>query len=242
MFPLNRLSRCNLGLAVRTWLCGLLLQAGSCLAGGISVMPLKVVFSPERAISAVTFTNTSRETLTIESEVLPWPADASDQTNKDITVNPPISTLAPGEKITVRVGLVRRLPADVERTYRLYVTELPSLRSQDSEGVGVRLRLGIQLFVTAADPKVAPLEWTAQRDGDALMLSARNRGNVHQRILQLTATQGATRFAAAQSSPYVLAGRSTAFRLPGLAAASGQHLSLQVETDEGPRQIDVSVP
>ena len=216
--------------------------AGWVRAGGISVSPVQVVFTAQRSISAVTLTNTSRETLTVEAEALPWPADAASQTGKDVTVNPPISTLAPGEKITVRVGLVRRLPASVERSYRLYFTELPSLRSQESQGVGVRLRIGIPLFVAADQAEPAPLEWSAQREGEALMVSALNRGNVHQRIARLTATQGAQRVAAAQSSPYVLPGRNTVFRLLGLAVTSGERLSLQVETDDGSTQVDLLVP
>lgn len=223
-------------IGVCTW------AAGQAQAGGISVSPVRVVFTPERSVSAITLTNTSRETLTIEAETLPWPADAEAQTPKDITVNPPISTLAPGEKVTVRVGLVRRLPSTVERSYRLYFTELPTLRSQDAQGVGVRLRLGIPLFVAAGNAAPAALEWSAQREGEALMVTALNPGNVHQRITRLTAAQGARRFDAAQSSPYVLPSRSTVFRLPGLAVKSGERLSLQVETDGGSRQVDVLVP
>lgn len=210
-------------------------------AGGISVAPLQVVFTAERSISAVTLTNTSHETLTVEAETLPWPADAAGQTVKDVTVNPPISTLAPGEKVTVRVGLVRRLPVTIERAYRLYFTELPTLRSQDAQGIGVRLRLGIPLFVATADAVSAPLQWSARVEGDGMVLTALNPGNVHQRISHLAAAHGGTRYPARQSSPYVLPGQRTVFRVPGLALVNGEHVALQVETEDGSTQVDVPV-
>lgn len=230
--------------SLKTWLAvvWLLCAGGVVEAAAISVSPLRVVFTAERGVSAVTLTNTGGNTLTVEAEVVPWPTDAAEQTARDITVNPPISTLAPGEKVIVRVGLVRRLPRTVERAYRLYVTELPTPRSPDAVGVGVRLRLGIPLFVAADKAAPQPLVWSVQREGDTLTATASNPGNVHQRVSALTAVQGAVRHAAEFVSPYVLPGRSTVFRLPGLVAAVGERLSLQVETDDGSRPIDVLVP
>lgn len=211
-------------------------------AGSLSVAPLRVMFTPERGISAITLTNTGPDTLTVEAEVRPWPADAPEQAAKDITVNPPISTLAPGEKVTVRVGLVRRLPRGFERSYRLYFTELPQPRLEDAQGVGVRLRVGIPLFVAAERAAPAPLEWSAAPEGDALLLTALNRGNVHQRVLGLVATRGSARIQATHSSPYVLPGRSAEFRLSGLTVTTGERVSLQVETDTESKQVDVLVP
>jgi len=204
------------GLAILT-----LLFATACQAGGLSVSPMRLNFSAERGIGVVTLTNTSRETLTIEAEVRPWPEDAALQSAKDLVVNPPISTLAPGEKVSVRVGLVRRLATDVERGYRVYFTELPLLRAQDAVGVGVRLRLGIPVFVAAANAQPRALEWSVRRDDDGMLFTASNAGNVHQRVLKLSTQKGSVQYPAAQSSPYVMPGSSTAFRIPGLAARSG---------------------
>lgn len=216
--------------------------ASTCQAGGLSVSPMRLDFSAERGINLVTLTNTSRETLTVEAEVQAWPADAPDQGARDLVVNPPISTLAPGEKATVRVGLVKRQSNEVERGYRVYFTELPNLRLQDAVGVGVRLRLGIPVFVAAASPRLQPLQWSVVRDGADLVLTASNPGNVHRRVMQLSTQRGASRYAAAQSSPYVMPGGHTTFRMPGLTANAGDALLLQVQSGEASQQIEVRVP
>ena len=219
-----------------------LLLASVCHAGGLSVSPMRLDFNAERGIAIVTLSNTSRETLTIETEVVPWPAGAAGQSVRDVVVNPPIATLAPGEKVSVRVGLVKRLGTEVERGYRVYFTELPNLRAQEALGVGVRLRLGIPVFVAAASAQARPLDWSVGRDGDGMFLTASNTGNVHQRVSALTALLGTTRYAAAQSSPYVMPGSSTSFRLPGLVAGAGDKLTLQLQANDTPRQLEVQVP
>lgn len=219
-----------------------LLFTSVCHAGGLSISPMRLDFNAERGITIVTLSNTSRETLTIEAEVVPWPAGAVGQSAKDVVVNPPIATLAPGEKVAVRVGLVKRLGVDVERGYRVYFTELPNLRPQEALGVGVRLRLGIPIFVAAASAQARPLEWSAGRDGDGVFLTASNPGNVHQRVSAVTALLGTTRYVAAQSSPYVMPGSSISFRLPGLVAGAGDKLMLQVQANDTPRQLEVQLP
>ena len=230
--------------SMRALLIGLawLACASASHAGGLSVSPMRLDFSASRGIGLITLTNTSRETLTIESEVVSWPDDAAGQTAKDVVVNPPITTIAPGERVRVRVGLVRRLPADVERGYRVYFTELPPPRAQDSLGVGVRLRLGIPVFVAAGSAQPRALDWSVGRDGEGMFLVARNAGNVHRKVLKVTTQQGNAAYAAAQVSPYVMPGTTSLFRMPGLAAAAGETLTLSVQTDDAVQRIDVRVP
>ncbi len=220
----------------------LLVIAGGCRAGVIAVSPLRLDFDASRSIAAITVTNTGRETVTFEAEALPWPDDAAGQSTSDLVVNPPVATLAPGARKTLRVGLVKRLGAEQERSYRVYVTELPAPRSPDATGIGVRLRVGIPVFVRADAPRELPLQWSAERDGATLRLTASNAGNVHQRVAGLSVLRVDKQFAATQSSSYVLPGRSTAFVVEGIDAHPGEALVIQVQTGETPVRVPVQVP
>ena len=220
----------------------MMVVAGECRAGAMSVSPMRLEFDASRSIGAITITNTSRETVTFEAEAVVWPDDAAGQAASDVVVNPPVATIAPGARKTLRVGLVKRIAGDRERTYRVYVTELPAPRSADSTGIGVRLRLGIPVFVRADSPRELPMQWAAQRDGTTLTLTASNEGNVHQRVSALAVVRGDKQFAATQSSSYVLAGRSTIFRVEGVEAQPGEKLTLQVQTGDAQARVAVVVP
>jgi fimbrial chaperone protein len=211
-------------------------------AAGLSVSPLRLDFDGARNISALTITNTSRDTVTFEVDTIPWPDNAPGQSARDIVVNPPISTLPPGARKTVRVGLVKRLGGEQERSYRIYITELASPRSAESTGIGVRLRLGIPAFVQADSPREQALQWSVQREDKALELTATNPGNVHQRIASLSVERGDKQYTAAQKSSYILAGRSTAFRLEDFATQPGEQLMLRIQTGDKPVRVPVQVP
>ncbi len=213
-------------------------------AGGIGVSPMRLVFDSGRGFGQVTLTNVSQETLAVETQVIPWPADADQQSGRDIVVNPPIATLAPGARVTLRVGLLRRPPPERERAYRLYVTELPTPMAPGTQGVGVRLRMGIPIFVAAQSPQRQPLSWQAQKDEHGWLLRAHNPGNVHQRVLELSAGAGGGQPVAAVSSPYVLPGATALFRLPASLPLphAGEALPLQVQTDHGRERVEIVLP
>lgn len=213
-------------------------------AGGIGVSPMRLVFDHGRGFGQLTLTNVSQETLAVETQVMPWPADADQQSGRDIVVNPPLATLAPGARVTLRVGLLRRPPADRERTYRLYVTELPTPMAPGMQGIGVRLRMGIPIFVAAQQPDRRPLSWQAQRDEQGWLLRAHNPGNVHQRVLELKAGAGEGQLVAAVGSPYVLPAAVALFRLPASLPlpAAGEPLALQVQTDHGRERVEIVLP
>ncbi len=218
------------------------LVANGCHAAGLSISPLRLDFNAQRSISAITVTNTSRETVTFEAEALPWPQEVPDQSTRDVIVNPPVATLAPGAQRTLRVGLVKRLGAEQERSYRVYITELVAPRAAEASGLGVRLRLGVPVFVAAASPHELPMQWSARSEGKVLSLTATNPGNVHQRVAGVSVQRDGRQFVATQSSSYVLPGRSTVFQVDGFEARPGEHLELRVRIGEGVASVTVDLP
>lgn len=195
------------------FLSGVLLLAGPARAGGLSVLPTRVDLAADRGVQSVLLTNTSEQTVTVETQVLVWPAGATGQLANDIVVTPAVVTLPPNQRMRVRIGLLRPGGGEVERAYRLYFTELPAPAPLQGAGVGVRLSVGIPLFVAPDRASAQPLSWSAQQTAEGWRLVARNDGNVHAR-LAFPALQGIAG-TLPMSSPYVLARSSLAFPLPG---------------------------
>lgn len=158
------------------------------MAGGISVMPTRIDFSAGRGVQSVLVTNTSAQTITLETQVMVWPEGAKGQLANDIVVNPAVVTLPPDQRIRLRVGLVRPQETNIERSYRLYFTELSAPASLQGAGIGVRLRVGVPIFVEPVQPQAVTLRWVLRQGEQGTELVAHNDGNVHARITDLRLT------------------------------------------------------
>jgi fimbrial chaperone protein len=202
-------------------------------AGGLGVSPLRLNFDSAKGYGQITLSNTGREAMSVEAQVSPWPESADGQSAGDVVVNPPIVTLQPGAQATLRVAMARRPPPERERAYRLYVTELPKPKAPDSQAIGVRLRMGIPIFVAPQVPKPQPLVWRLEGAGADWRLSAHNPGNVHQRVLKVRLDDGVP--VPATGSPYLLPGETAYFKLPAgtvLPPPAGS-LALKVQSEHG---------
>ena len=195
----------------------LIMPSAKAWAGSLGISPMRIDFDAARSITHVTVTNPTQETLAVELEVLPWPTEDAEQSARDLTVNPPTATLRPGAKLTVRIGLTKRLPADRERAYRLYVTELPQPLAPGSQGISVRLRVGVPIFVAAVRAQAAALQWSMARSERGTLLVAHNPGNTHERVHDLSLTQPSMSPTAVSGTSYVLAGARVEYLLPATA-------------------------
>lgn len=209
--------------AVLVW--ALLSIAMPAVAGGFSILPTRLNLAAERAVQSLMLTNTSAQTVTVESQVLVWPEGAPGQLASDVVVTPAVLTLPPGQRMRVRVGLLRGADGRSERAYRIYFTELPAPAPLQGAGVGVRLRIGVPLFVAPKTAQPKALVWRAEQDERGWQLSVHNPGNVHARVVNPSLVLAAAPAAPeppplplASGTPYVLAGATLRIALPpGLA-------------------------
>lgn len=203
-------------LAVSMWL-----SATAAVAGGIAVMPTRVQFASGQGVQSVLLTNHGTQTVTIETHVMVWPEGAVGQRDGDVIVSPAVVTIAPTERVRVRVGLLRRGTGEAEAAYRLYFTELPSPTRRLQDGIGVRMQIGIPVFVAPDRAQAQPLHWSVHDTAGGRTLVVHNDGNVHKR-LNSAQLEGAPS-ALLPPTPYVLARSSLAIPLPpGLAAAGAR--------------------
>ncbi len=222
----------------------LLLCVGPALAGGFSVLPTRVTLAAERAVQSVMLTNTSAQTVTVESQVVVWPEGADGQLAADVVVTPAVVTLPPGQRVRVRIGLLRGGDGAAERAYRIYFTELPAPAPLQGAGIGVRLRVGIPVFVVPLLAQPQPLQWRALHGNEGWQLEAHNPGNVHARMAEPALVAAGQTQRLESPSPYVLAGAVLRMALPAGAAPPQpvQNLRLRWMDGDDARDSAVALP
>lgn len=215
------------------WLAGALCLAVACpvQAGGFSVMPTRVQLGGDRGVQSVVLTNTSAQTVTVESQVLVWPDGAAEQQSSDVIISPAVATLPPGQRVRLRIGLLRPGKGLKEHAYRIYFTELPAPAALQNAGIGVRLRVGIPVFVAPLQAEPQALRWTWAADSPAL--EVHNPGNVHARLQAPTVDDVGRPVVLDSASLYVLAGTRLRIPLPpGWQPAVGSRLRWRDGDDE----------
>jgi len=214
-------------------------------ASGLTVSPVSVDLGGKVTAMIVNLTNSADETKRYQLEMMSWGESATGQMQlsptHDVVFFPQLLTLKAGEHRSIRVGITQ--PAgDVERTYRLFIQELPGMKQPGAQQkVQVLTRVGIPIFVVpqvaASKVEMSPLSVA----GGRVTFDLTNRGNAHTRPAKIVFTAsdatGKPVFEKSWSGWYLLAGgqrdytlqvpdadckRATSFR----AEALGDKLSL----------------
>lgn len=160
-------------------------QAGRLQAATFSVNPTQVFLSARAPSALVSLRNESREPLRFQLSVQGWDQRPDGEMTltptQDILFFPQLLTLAPGEERKVRLGLTSAArPAAVERTYRLFVEELPS-SEPENQGAGVRMltRMSLPVFVQPASATAKASLADVGAGGGHVTFTARNVGTAH---------------------------------------------------------------
>ena len=215
-------------------------------AATYTVNPTRVYLSARTTSALMTLKNESGTPLRMQLRAQRWDQSRSGEMQlaptDDLIVFPTLLTLAPGEERKVRVATTATF-GQVERSYRLYVEELPSTAAETPDGASVRIltRMGIPVFLQPARPTAtAVLRGLGMSDG-ALAFELANSGNTHY-IPESIVVRGFT--AAGQpvgewplSGWYVLAGGVREFSLKVERPACDKVRSLLVEVTIGQTRL-----
>jgi fimbrial chaperone protein len=200
----------------------LLIEIGTASASKFQVNPIRVFLSPKKSSDLLNVRNESNEALRFQLSVYGWKQSSNGEellsSTDDIVFFPSLLSLAPGEERKVRIGTVATRTA-VEKSYRLFVEELPAQKREAPEldQVLVLTRLGIPIFVQPEKLVSGQrIEDIAVRKG-VLSFTLSNTGKTHvlpQKILvKGYAATGEAFFERELPSWYVLAGGSRVYRL-----------------------------
>jgi fimbrial chaperone protein len=151
-------------------------------ASTFSVNPTQIFLARRSSSALLALRNESTQTLRFELSVFAWTQTASGEIKleptQDIVFFPSLLTLQPSEERRVRVGNVMP-PGAREKTYRIFVKELPPVDSTDPGGVRVLTTMGVPIFVRP-EKEVASATLNELRQANGrLQFALANTGTVH---------------------------------------------------------------
>jgi fimbrial chaperone protein len=193
-------------------------------ATSVDINPVRIDLVGQNRPAELRLTNTGETELSVQIDTLQWvqDLDGTDQLveTDDLLAVPPLFTVPPGAQQIVRIGYLGVPDAELERSYRLLVTELaPDVANADgSSALNLRMRFSIPAFVApgavAARPEIVLREVTATESGTVISLE--NTGNGHARLSRLEArtSRGWEPVPDAMSVRYLLPGTIAGFLIP----------------------------
>ena len=186
--------------------------------------------------------NESAQAVRLQVTAVAWAqgldGDMQVQPSEDVVFFPALFTLEPGQDRKIRVGTTAAFGAS-EKSYRLFVEELPPASERVSPGSGVHVltRMGIPVFLSPSTSRVAGGLSDVGLRGDRVAFTLDNTGTVHflpetVRVVGTSATGGVVIDRKLQGW-YVLAGGARRFTLAVPAPDCRQVRSVAIEVQLG---------
>ena len=217
-------------------LLALLVCAGSVVADGFSVAPLRVDLGKSRSAS-LTVTN-GDEAKTFEVRVMRWTQKNRDDSyapSDDLLAAPATFKAAKGGTQVVRIALNRKLD-DEERAYRIFVEEVPASKEIAPNSLKTVVSMAVPAFVAPQSGPITKAQATlkARLGTDRVVtveLANPSKANLKLLEWQVNAAKGEP-LLKVPSAAYVLAGNtlSGTYRLP---MQPDGPLRLTLRTDRG---------
>lgn len=216
----------------------------------VAIDPVKVLLTGAAPSKSISLRNNANERVRFQMSAFTWQQSVSGEMQLaptlDLVFFPSLVELAPGETRRVRVTTTEQVAGN-ERSYRLFVDELPPLASQPGGAIRVLTRFGIPVFL-APDAAAAKPALKLEVKGGRLLVSLENRGNAHfvAQSVRLVGRAADGSHVLSQDLPawYVLAGGRRHYDVP-LALEVCRKLtqvSANANTDHGSARLDYQVP
>ncbi|GMR04573.1 MAG: fimbria/pilus periplasmic chaperone [Thermodesulfobacteriota bacterium] len=162
----------------------ILLLASVSFSADFTVSPIKVYFKGTARTSAVTIKNNSSDPITLQVSVVSWNQDETGEDQytptDEIIAFPRIFKLKREEEQLIRIGS-KVTPGPIEKTYRIYVSEIPQPQSKLEDGTVLRtlMRVGIPIFVEPVTRENSGKIEDLSLEKGRLLFSVANTGNRH---------------------------------------------------------------
>jgi fimbrial chaperone protein len=221
------------------------------LAQALSVSPVKVALSGSTRSALVSVHNEHPEARRYQLKVFAWSQRADGEMalapTKDVVVFPKLVTIGAGERRNLRVGTTT-VPGATEKTYRVFIEELPPPARPGQSAVQVLTRIGVPVFVAPTAERVSTEVGTPTLKAGKLALELRNTGTVYVRPetieAQALGARGEHLFSHRWPSWYVLAGdvRRYEVALPADVCGRVRTLSVRVVSAAGDKTQALATP
>lgn len=211
-------------------------------ASTFTVNPTRVTLSEATSSALLTVKNAGDEPVRVQVTFKAWTQSPLGEMQlaptSDLIVFPTLFELQPGTERTVRVARATP-PGTIEKTYRVFVEELPPVSEDGSARPGIRMltRMGIPVFIQPARPVARAALKALALDGGRLSFTLENLGNVHfmpgEVTVQGYAADGRPLLIRTTQGWYVLAGGTRRFEVTFDAPACTDVRRLGVEVKIG---------
>lgn len=166
-------------------------------AADFQIQPTMLELSGGVKSGAFSVINNGNESINFQVSVKQWTQDAVgkdvyEDTN-DIVFFPKIMTTGPNEQRAIRIGLKAPLSVN-EKTYRLFVEEIPSPKKKAemqekggiNAGITIAFRFATPIFVKPLKQREAAVVEKMELSKGVVRATIKNTGNVHIKLLSLT--------------------------------------------------------
>jgi fimbrial chaperone protein len=198
----------------------LMMLAGALPAFGASLrfVPMSIVLDSQSRKGSLTVENAGDEKVTVQLQVVTWSQDGQGnevyEPTKDLVFFPQIVTIEAGKRGIVRVGYESAQQVDIEKSYRVFVQEIP-VRTPGESVIKTLIRVSLPIFIVPKTQRQAlAVESTGIVDG-RLQTRIRNSGTTHAMVKTIRATgvdgSGKEVFSKDFGGWYVLPGVSRVF-------------------------------
>ena len=166
------------------------------LAADFQITPTTLELGGSVKSGAFTVINNGNEKINYQISVKEWTQDASGKDaykeTQDIVFFPKIMTTGPNEQQAIRIG-VKGAPGAKEKTYRLFVEEIPSHKNEEGTkaeetfkaGVTIAFRFAMSIFVKPLRQQEAAVVENIGMSNGVVRAVVKNTGNVHIRVLNV---------------------------------------------------------
>src|SRR6476619_2605511 len=159
----------------------LLIAPQAASASKFTVTPTEVNLSTSATSALVTLRNNSKSPLRFEVTLVSWSEDEHGQMalnpSSDVQFFPKLVELSAGASRNIRIGIKAGTARDVERSFRLFVEELPTHAAAATNAVALRTKIGIPVFGRPAKPsRTAAIDGVSVENGKVLRSEERRVG------------------------------------------------------------------
>jgi fimbrial chaperone protein len=213
---------------------GLLCLTNICLAGSMTVFPLRITFEGNKTSEVVTVRNVDTKPLLLQPTMTKWTqVDGQEllEPTRDLLLSPPLVEIPPGESQTVRIVLRRDPDAATQSTYRLVLQEVPQKTESTGQQVVMALKITLPVFVTAKTP--SPPILNVSTVGGSSVLQFKNSGKSHIQIKTVAVSDGSSQIAKSESMFYVLSGQTVKLKVDPKGRSINGTEKIEVGSDAG---------
>jgi len=210
-------------------------------SGEFRVSPIRLDLDAKARSGVVTVLNEADVKLQCQMKALEWAQDGEGKDvyneTQDIIFFPRLMTVDPKSERIIRAGI--KIPAVAkEKTYRLFIEEIPEPKKTEGTAVAVTIRFGVPIFVRPVKEEAKGAIKNVGLSKGAISIAVKNTGNVHLIINSVAILgkdqKGGRTFSRELSGWYLLNGASRTYSapIPPDACVKTAAFDVEVKTDK----------